>query len=159
MGRPMIEHILKLAEALKKHKVRYLFIGKGAAILYGYPGTTQDIDVFPQKSEANSRNLVKALKEVGFKLDQTLEQAILQAKDFIQIRGGPFPLDLVFAPDGINSFEEADKNKRIVDGKFLCASIDDIIKSKQAAKRSRDKEELPRLMAFRDELRKKGPGS
>lgn len=86
MGRPMIDRIIKLAEALKKQKVKYLFIGKGAAILYGYPGTTQDIGLFPQKSEENCWKLVQALKEVGFKLDQTLENAILVGKDFIQIR-------------------------------------------------------------------------
>jgi hypothetical protein len=32
-----------------------------------------------------------------------------------------------------------------------CVSIDDIIKSKKVAKRQRDKEELPRLEALRDE--------
>jgi hypothetical protein len=36
-----------------------------------------------------------------------LEEAILVGKDFIQIRGGPFPIDIVFAPDGIISFEDA----------------------------------------------------
>jgi hypothetical protein len=33
--------------------------------------------------------------------------------------------------------------------------ISDIIESKKAAKRQRDREELPRLEAFRDELRKR----
>jgi hypothetical protein len=45
--------------------------------------------------------------------------------------------------------------KVLIDGKFPCASIDDIIESKRAAKRQRDKEELPRLEAFRDELKKR----
>jgi hypothetical protein len=133
----MIDRILALAESFKKHDVKYLFIGKGAAILYGYPGTTQDIDIFPEKSEKNCLNLVRALKENGFHLDQILEDAILQGKDFIQIRGGPVPLDIIFAPDGINSFEEAEKNKTIINGRFSCASIDDIIRSKKAAKRER----------------------
>ena len=41
----MIDKITKLAEVFDSHRVRYLFIGKGGAILYGYPGTTQDIDI------------------------------------------------------------------------------------------------------------------
>jgi len=151
----MIDKLLRLAEVLHKHGVRYLFIGKGAAILYGYPGTTQDIDIFPRKSKENCKNLAEALKELGFGMDKTLEEGIIAGKDFIQIRGGPFPIDIVFAPDGIESFDEAEKRRTLIDNRFPCASIEDIIESKRAAKRQRDREELPRLEAFRDELKKK----
>ena len=151
----MIDRLARLTEVFEKHKIRYLFIGKGAAILYGYPGTTQDIDIFPEKTEANCKNLLDGLKELGFEMDEELEEAITSGKDFIQIRGGPIPLDLVFAPDGIESFDRAEMRKALIDGKFPCASIDDIIESKKAAKRQRDREELPRLVAFRDELRKR----
>jgi hypothetical protein len=154
----MIDRILKLTEVFDKHNVEYLFIGKGGAIFYGYPGTTQDIDIFPKKSKENGRKLVRALKELGFDIDEILQEAIVEGKDFIQIRGGPFPLDIVFAPDGIESFEEAKKRSQLLDGQFPCASIDDIIESKRAAKRQRDKEELPRLEAFRDELKRRGLG-
>lgn len=44
----------------------------------------------------------------------------------------------------------------MIDGKFSCASLEDIIKSKKAAHRQRDKEEIPRLEAFREELKKRG---
>jgi len=151
----MIDKLVRLSEVFEKHMIKYLFIGKGAAILYGYPGTTQDIDVFPEKTEANCKNLLDALKELGFEMDKELEEAIASGKDFIQIRGGPIPLDLVFAPDGIESFDRAEMRKALIDGKFPCASIDDIIESKKAAKRQRDREELPRLEAFREELKKR----
>ena len=95
------------------------------------------------------------MKSLGFDLDETLQEAILTGKDFIQIRGGPIPLDIVFAPDGIESFEDAKKRCTVIDDVFYCASIDDIIKSKKAAGRQRDKEELPRLEMFRDVLQKK----
>ena len=150
----MIDKITKLVQRLKRHKVEYLFIGKSGAILYGYPGTTQDIDIFPKKFKKNGMQLVKALKEIGFELDKTLEEAIIKGKDFIQIRGGPFPLDLIFAPDGIQSFDVAWKRSRLLHGRFPCASLDDIIASKRSAKRQRDIEELPRLEAFRNALRK-----
>jgi uncharacterized membrane protein len=41
----MIEGAKRLAEIFKKYDVEYLFIGKFGAILYGYPGTTQDMMV------------------------------------------------------------------------------------------------------------------
>ena len=151
----MIDKLARLTEVFEKHKMRYLFIGKGAAILYGYPGTTQDIDIFPEKTVANCKNLLDALRELGFEMDQQLEEAILAGKDFIQIRGGPIPLDIVFAPDGIESFDKAEICRTLIDGKFPCASMDDIIESKKAAMRQRDREELPRLEAFRDELKKR----
>jgi hypothetical protein len=88
-------------------------------------------------------------------MDKTLEEAITAGKDFIQIRGGPFPLDIVFAPDGIESFDEAENRKTLIDDRFPCASIEEIIESKRAAKRQRDKDELPRLEAFRDELKRR----
>ncbi len=149
----MIEIAKKLAEVLKNHNVDYLIIGKFGAILYGYPGTTQDIDIFPKKEKANCENLATALRELGFNLDEKLEDAILEGKDFIQIRGGPFPLDIIFAPDGIESFDEAKKHSAIIDGVIMCASIEDIIASKKSAQRQRDRDELPRLEAFRDELK------
>ena len=151
----MVELAKKVAEALKKHDVDYLLIGKFGAMLYGYPGTTQDVDLFPGKQKSNCEKLVLALKSLGFDLDETLREAILTGKDFIQIRGGPIPLDIVFAPDGIESFEDAKKRCTVIDDVFYCASIDDIIKSKKAAGRQRDKEELPRLEMFRDVLQKK----
>jgi len=151
----MIEKISKLAEVFSKYGVEYIFIGKGAAILYGYPGTTQDIDIFPKKSEENCVKIINALKELGFEINDELEKAILSGKDFIQIRGGPFPLDIIFAPDGIESYDKAKKRSKLIDGKFPCASIDDIIASKKAAGRKRDKEELLRLEAFREYLKNK----
>src|SRR4030042_4311493 len=148
----MINYVTKLAEALKYYNVEYLIIGKGAAILYGYPGTTQDIDIFPKKQENNCKRLIEALKHLRFAMDEALEKAIMEGKDFIQIRGGPFPLDIIFAPDGIESYEKACKRSSFVDNKYPCASMNDIIASKRAAKRQRDMEELYRLELFLKEL-------
>ena len=150
----MIERARRLAENLRKYEVEYLFIGKFGAVLYGYPGTTQDMDIFPSKNRKNGKKLASALRDLGFDLNQELEEAIIAGKDFIQIRGGPFPIDIVFAPDGVKSFEDARKRSKLIDEIYFCASIDDIIESKKAAGRQRDKEELPRLELFREELKK-----
>jgi hypothetical protein len=62
---------------------------------------------------------------------------------------GPFDLDLVFAPDGIERFEDAWMRQVDVEGFPVCHP-DDIIGSKLAANRAKDRESLPRLQAFRD---------
>lgn len=129
--------------------IRYLFIGKSGAILLGFPDTTQDADVFVERSAENGRRLVAALQALGFAL--TLGQAaeIERGKDFIQLKNGPFDLDLVFAPDGIERFEDAWRRRVEVEGFHVCHP-DDIIASKAATNRAKDRESLPRLRAFRE---------
>jgi hypothetical protein len=95
------------------------------------------------------------LRELGFPVDAALERNLVAGKDFIQLRSGPFDLDLVFAPDGIESFEAAKSRSVRVDGKFPVAALEDIIRSKRATKRPRDLGTLPRLEAFADHLRKR----
>ena len=51
----------QVAVAFAKHQVDYMFIGKSGAILLGYPGTTQDVKVFPRKGVENGRRIVSAL--------------------------------------------------------------------------------------------------
>ncbi len=139
----------EIRDAFAAHGCRYLFIGKSGAILLGYPDTTQDADLFVEKSAENGRALVAALRELGFVLTVDDEDAIRRGKDFVQLKNGPFDLDLVFAPDGIERFADAWKRRVETEGFPVC-HLDDIIASKAAAHRQKDQESLPRLMSFRD---------
>src|SRR5271157_2604538 len=144
----------ELGRALKQHGVKYLFFGKSAAILLGYSDTTQDVDLYVEKQTANCEKLLAALAELGFRLSENEEQEIRRGKDFIQLRNGPFDLDLIFAPDGIERFDDA-WQRRVEKHGFPVANIDDIVGSKQAANRQKDRESLPRLLSFREWLRGK----
>ena len=139
----------ELAAALSRHGASYLFLGKSGAILLGFPDTTQDADLFLKKSPENGRAVLASLLGMGFPLEESQRAEILRCKDFVQIRTGPFDVDLVFAPDGIESFEEAERRSVKVRGMAVCHP-DDIIRSKEAANRPKDRESLPRLRAFRD---------
>jgi hypothetical protein len=139
----------EIRDAFARHGVRYLFIGKSGAILLGFPDTTQDADVFVEKSAENGRALVVALRELGFELTDVQAAEIERGKDFVQLKNGPFDLDLVFAPDGIETFDEAWARRVEVEGFPVCHP-DDIIGSKAASGRVKDRESLPRLRAFRD---------
>jgi hypothetical protein len=137
----------EVRDAFARHGVRYLFLGKSGAILLGFPDTTQDADVFVEKSDANGAALVEALRELGFTLTSEQAAEIRRGKDFVQLRDGPFDLDLVFAPDGIETFADAWGRRVEVEGFPVCHPAD-IIASKQAANRVKDRETLPRLRAF-----------
>jgi hypothetical protein len=143
----------ELRTAFARCGVRYLFLGKSGAILLGFPDTTQDVDVFPERSAENGRALVEALRDCGFVLTEDQAAEILRGKDFVQLKNGPFDLDLVFAPDGIENFAEAWSRHVEIEGFPVCHP-DDIIASKQAANRVKDRESLPRLLAFRDYWRR-----
>jgi hypothetical protein len=139
----------EIRDAFTRHGVRYLFIGKSGAILLGFPDTTQDADVFVEKSPTNGAAIAAALQELGFHLSEIEKEQMERGKDFIQLRNGPFDIDFVFAPDGIERFEDAWRRRIEVEGFPVC-HIDDIIASKEATGRAKDRESLPRLKAFRE---------
>jgi hypothetical protein len=139
----------EIRDVFDRHGVRYLFIGKSGAILLGFPDTTQDADLFVERSAANCRAMIPALRELGFALTDTQAGEIERGKDFVQLKNGPFDLDLVFAPDGIERFEDAWQRHVEVEGFPVC-HLDDIIASKAATNRQKDRESLPRLRSFRE---------
>lgn len=139
----------EIRDAFAKHGVRHLFIGKSGAILLGFPDTTQDADVYLEKTPANGSAAVAALMELGFPLTPEQQNEIARGKDFVQLKNGPFDMDVIFAPDGIETFAAAWERRVEVEGFFVCHP-DDIIASKRAANRVKDREGLPRLEAFRD---------
>lgn len=139
----------EIRNAFSRHGVRYLFLGKSGAILLGYPDTTQDSDLFLERTPENGSAAVEALRELGFTLTEDQAAEIRRGKDFIQLKNGPFDLDLIFAPDGIESFANAWRRHVEVEGFPVCHP-DDIIASKTASNRDKDREVLPRLRAFRD---------
>jgi hypothetical protein len=61
---------------------------------------------------------------------------IRRGQAFIQLKNGPFDLNSILAPDGIERFEEGWRGR-----------------VEKAANRSKDLESLPRLLSFRDWLR------
>lgn len=139
----------QIRDAFARHNVRYLFLGKSGAVLLGFPDTTQDADIFPEKSAENGAAIVAALHDLGFDLSAERIAEIERGKDFVQLKCGPFDVDLVFAPDGIETFESAWRRHVEVSGFPVC-HLDDIIASKEESGRPKDRESLPRLKAFRD---------
>jgi hypothetical protein len=143
----------EIRDCFARHGVRYLFLGKSGAILLGFPDTTQDADLFVLRDIENGRRIGRALRELAFALTDDQITELERGKDFVQLKNGPFDLDLVFAPDGIESFDDAWRRHVGVEG-FLVCHIDDIIA--RAAGRVKDRESLPRLLSFREYLRKQG---
>ena len=145
----------EVASAFNAAGVDYMF-GKSGAILLGFPGTTQDVDIYPARSEENGRRMVEALLALGFPLEQSTQDDILRGRDFVQLENGPFDLDLVFAPDGIDNYAAA-KARCVREGIFPVANLRDIIASKRATGRKKDKLDLELLELFAAEYEARHP--
>ena len=74
----------------------------------------------------------------------------------MQLKNGPFDLDLIFAPDGIENFAEARARAHHEDI-FPIANLRDIIASKKASGRMKDRLDLHLLELFRLEFEQRQP--
>ena len=71
----------EIRDCFQRHGIRYLFLGKSGAILLGFPDTTQDADIFAEKTPENCAALVVALRELGFGLNDTEAGEVARGKD------------------------------------------------------------------------------
>ena len=132
----------EIRDAFARHGVRYLFIGKSGAILLGFPDTTQDADLFVEKEPEQRPRPRGGAARARLRPDDEQAAEIERGKDFVQLKNGPFDLDLVFAPDGIERFEDAWRRRVEVEGFPVC-HLDDIIASKEASNRARTASRSP----------------
>lgn len=133
--------------ALRRHRIEFLVLGNTGAALLGAPVTTVDIDVFVRKTPANLRKLVECLRDLGF---SRVSPRMLEQNDVAEFEGPGLKLDIVFAPLGIRSFASARSRKTDVEVEGVSvpvASLEDIIASKEAANRAKDRQALPVLRA------------
>lgn len=136
----------KTISILNKFDVEYMIVGGASAVIQGFNITTQDIDLYFDKTTENKEKLKKALKKLGFKLSKKDVENIDKGKDFIQFNY-PFELDIMFAPDGFENYSEAKKYK-IMKDKYPLMNLDGIIKSKKSANRPKDRAVLQLLIDF-----------
>lgn len=66
--------------AFDEQGVRYLFLGKSGAILLGFPDTTQDADLFMERSVVNGEAAVLALGLLGFILTEDQKPRSVEAR-------------------------------------------------------------------------------
>jgi len=87
----MLNRLQDVFKCLKEHKVKYLVIGGIAAVLYGVPRATFDLDILIQATPGNVRKLLGALLQVGLytasmtSVDEVLATEVTVFKDRVQI--------------------------------------------------------------------------
>lgn len=169
MPRLQPEEILRI---LERHRVRYVVIGGVGATLHGSPLPTHDTDICPARDSANLDALAAALRDLGARIRATgvpeglpfaCEAAFIRQMDMLNLTTPLGDLDLSFEPSGTHGYEDLARRASPCDlgGGLLVslASLEDIIRSKEAANREKDRMALPtlRLLLQRKREREHGP--
>lgn len=154
-----------LLTTLHNHKVKFVLIGALAARLYGFPRLTADADITPSDDRANLERLAIALKQLRAKvytesvpegLAFDCSAAALGRARMWNLVTAAGRIDIAFEPAGIKGFDELSDNAerfKAYGVTFLVASIDDIIRSKEAAGRPKDRDDVALLRAIQKQKR------
>jgi hypothetical protein len=128
---------------LSSHDVKYLVIGGTAAVLYGVPRATFDLDLTIEATLENAGRLIMALRAAGFGTATQIEADELLRYE-ITIFRDRYRVDVQTATPGIR-FDEAWPRRvemKFDDVAFWVASRGDIIASRRASGRRVDLEDV-----------------
>jgi hypothetical protein len=146
-----------ILRALQEHEVEYVLIGGLAASLHGSPHVTTDVDVTPSRSPRNLERLARALTALGARVrsedapdglpfDFTPRTLAQNAMLNLTTRHGD--LGLAFEPAGTRGYDDLIRDAlaiEIRDTRVVLAALADVIRSKEAAGREKDRLQLPTL--------------
>lgn len=147
------ENLLRL---LKEHKVDFVIIGATAFPVHGYARATLDIDIFIKPERTNAERVWNALEKFGYDVTDVSIEDLLKKK--ILIRQYAVETDIHSFVKGL-SFDHVWRNRvraKFVDTFVYFASLDDLIKMKEAAGRAKDLEDLKILKNIKKLKYKKG---
>jgi hypothetical protein len=159
----------EILRTLERHSVRYVIIGGVGSTLHGSPLPTRDTDICPAADDPNLRALASALRHLDARIRTpdapdglvfSCDEAFLRQMKLLNLITRFGDLDLSFEPAGTSGY--AQLSARAVeydlgDGlRVPVAALEDIIRSKEAANREKDRQALPTL---RQLLRKRSSES
>ncbi len=154
-----------MLEALLRHDVTFVVIGGFAVELHDAPvAPTRDVDVTPSADRPNLVKLTRALNELearlrvlggpaaGVAVPGGLTPEFLQSMVSVALVTAAGPLDISLQPDGTTGYDDLARGLVHIEFHNLqlpVASLDDIIRSKEAAGREKDLLVLPALREHR----------
>ncbi|HUO11084.1 MAG TPA: DUF6036 family nucleotidyltransferase [Phycisphaerae bacterium] len=138
---------LEFSKLLNDHKVKYLIVGGYAVIHHGYPRSTVDYDVFVAMTKTNAVRLSKVIAEFGFDPAEYSPDFFLTPSSILMIGREPWRIDIFTSIKGLD-FNAAYKGRvmlRVGGVPIPFVSKADLITSKKAANRDRDRDDVKRL--------------
>jgi hypothetical protein len=158
--------LAELLRVLERHRVRYVVIGAQAAVIHGVPVITEDLDVAPAWDRENLVRLADALTELDPRLRTSsgpeglpfpVEPELLATAETWNLTTRLGELDLAFDPAGTGGYDDLRRDATLVElasGLTVAvASLADVIRSKEAAGREKDRAQLPLMRRTLEEIR------
>lgn len=164
------KHILRV---LAGHEADVIVVGSIGGMLHGSPLMTDDVDVVPDLEIQSLRSLADALNELNARIMSPdapggsiemewtagdLRKWIVDFR-FLNLMTDYGQLDLIYRPAGTSGYRDlatAAETLTVDDFGIRVASLEDIIRSKQAVGRDRDLEQLPTLRMLLEVKRNRG---
>jgi hypothetical protein len=152
-----------ILRALKARGVRYVLVGGFAAVIHGSPYVTTDIDIVPDSARPNLTQLSLALADLGSRVWTSSEpdglafghdaESLARAEIWnLVTRHGR--LDITFRPSGTTGYSDLVRDAvhlTILGADVDVASLADVVRSKEAADREKDRLVLPVLRRLLEE--------
>jgi hypothetical protein len=157
----------RIVSTLSRHGVAYVLIGGAAAVAHGSTLATEDVDLTPARDRGNLDRLGEALLELRARIRTANEpegvefpcngRFLAAMPTMLNLTTEAGDIDLALAPagfaDGYEALAPRASEIDFGDGAVvLVAALDDIIASKRAADRPKDRAALPYLEALADEI-------
>jgi hypothetical protein len=158
---------VRICEILNDERVDYVVVGGFASVIHGSSLPTLDVDLVPSRQAENLDRLAEALTRMNAMI-RTSDGPVPTRIDGRFLAGMSMMLNLVtdhgdvdvtFTPSGpLDGFDDWDARAVRVeiadDVEISIGALDDIIESKRAADRPKDRDALPYLESLRDEMRR-----
>jgi hypothetical protein len=157
----------RIVRTLGRHGVAYVLIGALAARLHGFPRLTADADITPARDAANLEKLAAALRELDARVyAESVPEGLafdcsakaLARAELWNLVTAAGRLDLAFTPAGTRGFDDLARGAVRFDVfgvQILAAGLPDIIRSKEAADRPQDRQDV---LVLREMLRRREAG-
>jgi hypothetical protein len=146
-----------MLEALDREGARYVLIGGAAAAIAGSTHVTFDLDICPERTRPNLDRVAAALRSLNAVLIGMPEEAVAAFQlDGTTLGNGSLwtfmtdhgELDVILDPAGTQGYKDFARNAmrtEVYGLTILVAALEDVIRSKEAADRERDRAVLPNL--------------
>ncbi len=160
---------VRMLTALREAGVQFVLVGGMAAILHGDVGVTLDLDIVPEREPDNLDRLAIALGTLEARIrTEGAPEGLpfdcsgrffrnLAPDSILNLTTQVGDLDLTLCPSGTEGYRDLRRDAieiEAADGvHILVASLADVIRSKEAAGREKDRTALPRLRRLLDRMR------
>jgi len=141
-----------MLRALSGEKAEFLLVGGYAMAVHGYPRATVDLDLWVKPSPENAKAVMRAIERFGAPLHDLSQADLLKDDTVFQIGMPPRRIDIMTGVSGLR-FEEvfARSIEVTIEGlPVRVLALDDLIRNKRAAGRTRDLADAEALESIRD---------